>query len=82
MPTFMLTHWTRDRTRGPKLPLEYVIQDNLGNRQEFGLLDRGVLQPGYRADVNLINYDGLSLSKPELVWDPAGGRRLIQRPEG
>jgi len=84
MPTFMLTHWTRDRTRGPRLPLEYVIQRQTSETaRSFGLLDRGVLQPGYRADVNLINYQGLSLSKPELVWDlPAGGRRLIQRPDG
>ena len=84
MPTFMLTHWTRDRSRGPRLPLEYVIRRQTSETAaSFGLMDRGLLKPGYRADLNLIDYDGLGLGNPELVWDlPAGGRRLLQKPRG
>jgi N-acyl-D-aspartate/D-glutamate deacylase len=84
MPTFMLTHWTRDRTRGELLPLEWVIhRQTQQTAQSFGLLDRGLLKPGYRADINVIDYDNLRLQRPRLVWDlPAGGRRLIQRAEG
>ena len=84
MPTFMLSHWTRDRTRGERLPLEWIISRQTSQTAEaYGFLDRGVLKEGYRADVNIINYDELSLGAPELVWDlPAGGRRLIQRPSG
>jgi N-acyl-D-amino-acid deacylase len=84
MPTFMLTHWTRDRTRGPKLALEHVVMRQTSQTAAFyGLHDRGVLAPGYRADVNLIDYDRLRLPPPRMVWDlPAGGRRLVQRAEG
>ena len=84
MPTFMLSHWTRDRTRGMKLPLEWIISRQTAQTAEaYGFLDRGVLKEGYRADINIINYDELALGAPELVWDlPAGGRRLIQRPTG
>jgi N-acyl-D-aspartate/D-glutamate deacylase len=84
MPTFMLTFWTRDRTRGKKLPLETIIHRQTAQTAAFyGLNDRGLLAPGYRADVNLIDYDALSLGRPELVFDlPAGGRRLIQKASG
>ncbi len=58
-PTFMLTHWTRDRTRGPKMPLEHVIHRQTRQTAElYGLTDRGLLAPGLRADVNVIDYDG------------------------
>jgi N-acyl-D-aspartate/D-glutamate deacylase len=84
MPTFMLTHWTRDRSRGEKMELEYVIHRQTQRTAElYGLGDRGVLAPGYRADVNLLDYDQLALDAPQVVYDlPAGGRRLIQRAQG
>jgi N-acyl-D-aspartate/D-glutamate deacylase len=84
MPTFMLTHWTRDRVRGERLPLEQVIRRQTSETaSSFGLMDRGILAPGYRADVNVIDYDGLELARPELVRDlPAGGPRLVQRASG
>lgn len=84
MPTFMLTHWARDRTRGGRLPLEWVIhRQTAQTAAAFGLNDRGLLKPGYRADVNIIDFDNLSLGRPRLIHDlPAGGRRLIQRASG
>lgn len=83
-PTFMLTHWTRDRTRGERLELPWVIKaQSADTARAVGLHDRGVLAPGYRADINLIDYAALRLPAPEVVSDlPAGGRRLLQRAEG
>ncbi len=83
-PTSMLTHWTRDRSRGEKLPLEFIIRrQTQDTARAVGLLDRGLLAPGYRADVNVIDYDNLTLHAPEVSYDlPAGGRRLIQRADG
>ena len=83
-PTSMITHWTRDRTRGPKLSLESVIRmQTADTAATVGLYDRGRLAPGLRADVNVIDYDGLRLRAPEVAYDlPAGGRRLIQRADG
>ncbi len=84
IPTFMLTHWTRDRLRGPKLPLEHIIwRQTSETARTFGLYDRGILAPGYRADVNLIDYEHLGFERPQVVYDlPAGGRRLLQRAHG
>jgi N-acyl-D-amino-acid deacylase len=84
MPTFMLIHWVRDRSRGERLPLEHVVRLQTRNTAElFGLADRGVLAPGHRADVNLIDLENLRLHAPETVFDlPAGGRRLVQRADG
>jgi N-acyl-D-aspartate/D-glutamate deacylase len=84
LPTFMLTHWARDRSRGPKLPLEAMIKRQTSETADFfGLTDRGRLAPGLRADVNLIDYDRLQVRKPELVHDmPANGRRFVQKVEG
>jgi N-acyl-D-amino-acid deacylase len=84
LPTFMLTHWARDRSRGPKLPLETLVKRQTSETADFfGLSDRGRLAPGLRADVNLIDYDRLQVRKPELVHDmPANGRRFVQRVEG
>lgn len=84
MPTFMLTHWTRDRRRGPTLPLEYVVRrQTRDTARAFGLLDRGVLAPGFKADVNVIDYDHLRFEQPHLAYDlPAGGRRLTQHARG
>lgn len=84
MPTFMLTHWARDRTRGPRLPLEWVIHRQTRQTASFvGLQDRGLVAPGYRADLNLLDFDHLRLDAPRLVHDlPAGGRRLLQDAQG
>jgi N-acyl-D-aspartate/D-glutamate deacylase len=83
-PTTNLIHWTRDRTRGPRLPLEKMVKAQCRDTAELvGLHDRGVLAPGYRADLNLIDYDRLTLKAPQVAYDlPTGGRRLIQRAEG
>jgi N-acyl-D-aspartate/D-glutamate deacylase len=84
VPTYMLMHWGRDRRRGPTLPLEMLVKRQTSETAEFfGLADRGRLAPGLRADVNLIDFDGLRLHKPELIHDmPANGRRFVQRVEG
>ncbi len=84
VPTFMLTHWSRDRSRGPKLPVEMLIKRQTSETADFfGLSDRGRLTPGLRADVNLIDYDRLQVQKPELVHDmPANGRRFVQKVDG
>ena len=83
-PTYMLSHWARDRTRGPKLPLEQVVRAQTSHTAAlFGLNDRGRLAPGLKADINVIDFDDLQLSAPEMVYDlPAGGRRLVQRARG
>lgn len=83
-PTFNITHWTRDRTRGPKLPLERMIKAQCRDTAEtVGLFDRGVVAPGFRADLNVIDYGRLKLHAPQVAYDlPAGGRRLIQRADG
>ncbi|HEY3949709.1 N-acyl-D-amino-acid deacylase family protein [Phenylobacterium sp.] len=83
-PTTNLVHWTRDRTRGPKLPLEMMVKGQCRDTAEtVGLFDRGLVQSGYRADLNVIDYDRLTLKAPQVAYDlPTGGRRLIQRAEG
>ena len=83
-PTYMLTHWARDRQRGPGLPLEFMVQRQTSETADFfSFHDRGRLAPGKRADINLIEFDRLRLHAPEVVNDlPAGGRRLVQRVEG
>ncbi len=84
IPTFLLTHWVRDRTRGPRLPLELVVQrHSRGTAELYGLRDRGLLAVGMKADVNVLDFDGLTLHAPEIVFDlPAGGKRLVQRASG
>ncbi|HEY2773558.1 MAG TPA: amidohydrolase family protein [Candidatus Binatia bacterium] len=83
-PTHMLTHWTRDRRRGARLPVETVIQwHTRDTARAVGLCDRGVLARGFKADVNIIDYDRLRLRAPRIVRDlPAGGGRLMQKVEG
>ena len=83
-PTTMLTHWGRDRTRGPKLPLEWIIRKQTHDSARLvGLGDRGTLEPGMKADVNVIDFDRLRIRKPEIVHDlPAGGRRFVQKADG
>lgn len=82
--TSMLSHWVRDRTRGPRLPLEFVVKRMTSSTADFyGFTDRGRLQPGKKADVNVIDFDGLTLHSPKMIFDlPAGGRRLVQSVDG
>ena len=84
LPTFMLTHWCRDRTRGPRFELPETIRAQTKDTAEaVGLLDRGVIAPGYLADLNVIDFDRLKLKVPYMVYDlPTGARRLMQDAEG
>jgi N-acyl-D-aspartate/D-glutamate deacylase len=84
LPTFMLTHWTRDRSRGPRLPLEEIVRRQTSHTASvYGLADRGVLRAGMKADVNLIDYDRLAFEAPYMAYDlPAGGKRLLQKARG
>jgi N-acyl-D-aspartate/D-glutamate deacylase len=83
-PTSLVTHWGRDRSRGERLPLEWLFKAQTRDTAELvGLRDRGLLAPGMKADVNVIDWDQLAAGKPEMVADlPAGGKRLIQRARG
>jgi N-acyl-D-amino-acid deacylase len=84
MTTFLLSHWARDRSRGPKLPVEWVVKKMTSDTASlYGLGDRGVLAPGKKADLNVIDFQNLNLDLPVLVHDlPAGAPRLIQRAKG
>ncbi len=83
-PTTVIAHWGRDRERGPKFPLEELIKKQTSETAALvGLDDRGVVAPGYKADLNVIDFDHLTLHPPTIVNDlPAGGRRLVQRADG
>jgi len=83
-PTFMLTYWGRDAPASERFPIEWVVQQqSAATAGLVGLHDRGVLAPGYRADVNIIDLDRLGVGQPQMLSDlPAGGRRLVQRAEG
>ncbi len=82
-PTTLLATWVRDRERG-RLPIEDVVRGQCRDTaRSVGMLDRGVLAPGYRADVNVIELAAVQPRRPEPVWDlPAGGRRLLQKADG
>jgi N-acyl-D-aspartate/D-glutamate deacylase len=84
MPTFIMTHWGRDRTKGDKMTLEFIVQSLTSKTAEaFGMFDRGRLQQGWMADLNIIDFDNMRLFRPEAIFDlPAGGRRLVQRAAG
>ncbi|MDA0369852.1 MAG: amidohydrolase family protein, partial [Proteobacteria bacterium] len=84
VPTFMLTHWARDRARGAKLPLEWLVRkQTLDNAALYGFHDRGAIKPGLRADLNLIDFDQLRLETPYFVNDlPADATRLMQKARG
>jgi N-acyl-D-aspartate/D-glutamate deacylase len=84
MPTYLLTHWVNGRTRGDRLGLEHAISlQTSRTAAAYGFHDRGVLAAGKRADLNLIDLDGMHLHAPEMAHDlPAGGRRLIQKADG
>jgi N-acyl-D-aspartate/D-glutamate deacylase len=82
--THMLSYWTRDRTRGAKLPVEFVVKRlTRDNALALGLADRGLIAEGRKADLNIIDYDRLQIRVPEMRYDlPAGGKRLIQEADG
>ena len=84
LPTFMLTHWTRDRSRGERLPLELVVKKQSHDTARlYGLGDRGTIEPGMLGDLNVIDYEHLQLGSPYVVADlPAGGKRLVQAATG
>jgi N-acyl-D-amino-acid deacylase len=83
-PTFMLQHWVRDRKRGGRISLETAVKRQCHDTARlYGLDDRGVLAPGYLADINVIDLEAVKLGKPWLAFDlPAGGKRLLQKAEG
>lgn len=84
MPSFILTHWGRDRTKGERLPLEYLVRKlSADTAAAYGIRDRGILMPGQLADINVIDFDRLRLYRPEAIYDlPTGGKRLVQRVDG
>jgi N-acyl-D-amino-acid deacylase len=84
LPTYMLTHWVRDRSRGARLGLEQAVHmQTRSTASLYGFEDRGLLAPGYVADLNVIDLDALAIDAPTVVYDlPAGGRRLVQRARG
>ncbi len=83
-PTYLMTHWTRDRSRGEKLSIPFIVAAQARRTAaSVGLHDRGVLKPGYKADINVIDYDRLTMSPPRVHYDlPEGGRRLVQSTTG
>lgn len=84
VPTYMLAYMSRDRTKGPLLPVEFTVHKmTQDTAQLYGMYDRGVIAPGYKADLNVINFDELQLDAPEMTYDlPAGGKRIVQRASG
>jgi N-acyl-D-aspartate/D-glutamate deacylase len=84
MPTFHLTHWVRDRSRGPRLPLERVVHKLTKNNADlYGMTDRGSVEVGKRADINVIDFDNLTIHAPFVRHDlPAGGSRILQPSTG
>ena len=83
-PTTLLTHWARDRRRGPGLPLELLVKKQARDTAlAYGLTDRGLLAPGLRADINVVDFERLHVRLPQVSYDlPAGGRRVLQRADG
>ncbi|MSP01180.1 MAG: D-aminoacylase [Acetobacteraceae bacterium] len=84
VPSWMLIHWGRDRSRGPKIALERLVKRQTGDTARFfGFHDRGLLREGMKADVNVIDHQRLQLHIPEVRYDlPMNGRRLVQRVDG
>ncbi|MFO1537839.1 MAG: N-acyl-D-amino-acid deacylase family protein [Actinomycetota bacterium] len=84
MTTYLLSHWVRDRSRGPRIDLEFAVRRLTADPARlYGLHDRGVLAPGHVGDVNVIDFERLGLVAPEMVFDlPAGAGRMIQRSTG
>ncbi len=83
-PTTLLTHWARDRVRGPQLPLEFLVRKQTALAAEsYGLCDRGILAPGYKADINIVDLAALGVTRPTVAYDlPANGKRFVQRSVG
>ena len=83
-PTYLLAHFVRDRTRGPRIGLEQAVRmQTHDTAMLYGFHDRGLVAPGKRADLNLIDLDALAMPLPQMVYDlPASGQRLIQRAQG
>ena len=79
-----ISYWTRDRTRGPKHRLEDMVRRLSSNNAEaIGLTDRGRIEVGLRADINIVDYDAMILPSPQVHYDlPAGGKRLLQQMRG
>jgi N-acyl-D-aspartate/D-glutamate deacylase len=84
MPTYMLTHWTRDRKRGRKLDVPTVVNMLTGRQADYlGMTDRGYLREGLKADINIIDLNQLQSEPPHMEQDlPAGGQRLLQGARG
>ena len=84
MPSFILTHWGRDRVKGERMELEFLVRKlSRDTAEAYGMTDRGLLAPGMLADMNVIDFDALNLSRPEAVFDlPTGGKRLVQKVSG
>jgi N-acyl-D-aspartate/D-glutamate deacylase len=82
-PAYLLSHWTRDRKKD-RISLPRAVQMLSADAADYlGLTDRGRIQVGQRADINIIDYENLSLRPPEMVQDlPAGGQRLLQEASG
>lgn len=83
-PSYLLTYWARDRSRGEKLPLPWIVKAmSHDTAVQVGLHDRGLIAPGYKADINLIDLQRLTLRAPVTTYDlPAGGQRLAQHADG
>ncbi|MBW2425357.1 MAG: D-aminoacylase [Deltaproteobacteria bacterium] len=84
VPTFLLTYWVRDRKKGERFPLEWIVQQQTQKTAAFyGMDDRGVVAAGMKADLNVIDFEALHIHPPQMVSDlPASGRRLIQQIDG
>ncbi len=84
MPTFLLTYWARDREKGERFPIEWIVERQTRHTAEFyGMHDRGTLEPGMKADLNVIDFEGLRIHAPRMVRDlPAEGKRLVQEIDG
>lgn len=84
IPTFLLTHWARDRSRGARIPIEELVENQTRRTAQcYGLYDRGVIAAGYKADLNVVDFDNLKIHAPELVYDlPANGKRYVQKITG
>ena len=84
MPSYILSYWGRDRSRGERLPLEYLVRKlSRDTAEAYGMRDRGLVAPGMKADLNVIDFDALRLHRPEAIHDlPTGGKRLVQRVDG
>ena len=84
LPTFNLAYWSRDRDKGSRLPIEFIVhKQTMGTASLHGLHDRGCLKPGYLADINLIDFEQLNVAAPKMAFDlPTDARRLIQKASG